>query len=336
MSLDNIKKLVIMGEKVPDKIIENTEVSKRLVNILALAISAILVGACATTSQQSLDDTVKALEREVVQLNSERVNWEARYNAMDDQVLVLKKKLERCQEGDRQDLKVVRLIPGEQQSTLRPVSDTVGYGAPFEAPQSGNRIGKQKKRQVLVLRGNRSYPSGSQVSGQTNAKPSVNSEAFQDLAPDNLGVVKVASEKKDQVMETFNAAYRAYSNRQYDKALTMFSTFVNRYQSHDFADNAIFWRGECYLATGQFFKAIGEFERLLRRYSGSDKRPSSLYRIGFAWDKLGDKDKALEYYFRVVGSHAGTDAARRASRRVSAIQGEGGQASSLMPTAQAR
>jgi tol-pal system protein YbgF len=324
-----------MGVKVPDNKKKNTESAKHLLNVLA--VSAILAGGCATTSHQTLEESIKTLEREVAQLDSERVNWEARNNALDDQVLVLEKKLERCQEGDRQDLKVVRLLSEHEQTTLRaPEPDRQAYAAPFEAGHSGKSSNTQGKRQVLVLRGNRSYASGSQVSGGSNAGKPVSSETFNELGPDNLGVVKGESKNKDQTMETFNTAYRAYSNGQYEQALTLFSKFVHDHQNHDFADNAIFWRGECYLATGQFFKAIGEFERLLRRYSRSDKRPSSLYRIGFAWDKLGDKDKALEYYFRVVGSHAGTDAARRASRRVSAIQGEGGQASSLMPTAQTR
>jgi tol-pal system protein YbgF len=335
MYFDNVKESGIMGEKVPGNKNKNTKSANHLLRVVVVA--AFLAGGCATTSSQTLEKNIETLERELVQLGAERVNWAARNNALDDQVLVLEKKLERCQEEERQDLKVVRLLAGQQQTTVRssePESEI--YIEPLETRHSGNAKKNQGKRQVLVLRGNQSRSSGSQVSARTNNEKPVSSQTFTALGTDNLGVVKVERKNKDKTMETFNTAYRAYTNRQYDQALTVFSKFVHDHPNHDFTDNAIFWRGECYLATGQYFKAIGEFERLLRRYSRSDKRPSSLYRIGFAWDKLGDKDKALEYYFRVVGSHAGTDAARRASRRVSAIQGEGGQASSLMPTAQAR
>ncbi|MCP4676674.1 MAG: tol-pal system protein YbgF [Deltaproteobacteria bacterium] len=184
------------------------------------------------------------------------------------------------------------------------------------------------------MSGRRSKPA---LSSSVGMGP-VGQGGFEELAPDNLGVVSQqgVAGQDDSTMNAFHEAYRNYSNKRYDEALAKFSSFIHDNSQHPYADNAVFWRGECHLAKGKFFKAIGEFERLFRRYPKSEKVPSGLYRAGFAYDQLRDRAKALEYYFRVVDKHPGTDAARRASLRVSAIEGKGGRVSNLLPTAAKR
>ena len=133
-------------------------------------------------------------------------------------------------------------------------------------------------------------------------------------------------------MDDFQKAYRAYSNKDFTVALVVFSRFVKENPDHEYADNAMYWRGECFFGRGKMLKAIGEYERLLRRYPRSDKTASTLYRIGFIYDKLHDRQMASEYYFKVVEMHPGTQAARKASLRVAAIREEKGVSMGLLPT----
>ena len=206
----------------------------------------------------------------------------------------------------------------------------------FEPLQEETKIRKNEKRPQLTLYGKRrqtaQHGSGLGHTRQTIGGPT----GFEGLDPDNLGVVPMEQAPADTAMPAFQSAYRAYSNKKYDEALTGFSAFIRDNPTHNYADNAVFWRGECYLAKAKFFKAIGEFERLQRRFPKSEKRSSGLLRTGFAYDQLGDRSKALEYYFRVVDNHPGSDAARRASMRVSALKGGRARTSKLMSTAEKR
>ena len=216
-------------------------------------------------------------------------------------------------------LKVVRLTEG----SALPARSSVETAPPPEPDDEG-------KRPFLQLAG---APASRRSGGPLPPVPVA--------APgETLGVVPMdgsptAATPQDE-MSSFHEGYRAFSNNRYAEALGLFAHFLKEHPDHQYADNALFWRGESYLAQGKLLKAIGELERLLRRYPRSEKGPSAMYRIGFAYDRLNDREKASEYYFKVVDRYPGTDAARKASRRVAAIKEAGGRQAGLVRTAAQR
>jgi tol-pal system protein YbgF len=292
--------------------------------IAAIACAAVGLSGCATT-KQALEQQVADLERQVVQLKAERTNLTARVSGLDDKLLLYEKRADKCsQQRHERSLEVVRLSPGDEASIAPEVEEQT-----IEQIPEGDG-----KRPVLKIVGSSGY--GASAGGAV---------ARRTVIPvgdgDNLGVVAPGSlpsegETVSGPMVAFQEAYRAYTNGSLDEALGRFSAFLQENPSHGYADNAMFWRGECYLAKGKLFKAIGEYERLVRRFPSSEKKPSALYRVGFAYDKLGDLGKAKEYYFKVVDRHPGTDAARKASRRVAAIREAGGRNAILLPTSAER
>jgi tol-pal system protein YbgF len=298
------------------------------------AVAIFVFTGCGTT-KMALEETITNLEREISRINTERVNLNARSTVLDDQVIVLEKRLEKCETGSRSDqprLKVVRISREDtEEEQLDPA--TITRFAKEDDIKDG-------KRPVLTIKQSPSWSPASTSSSTSNRPRTTPSSTgvFANLAQDNLGVVKGGAQPvvSGDPMQAFQDAYRAYSNRKYDEALSGFSAFLQANPNHGYADNAMFWRGESYLAQGKFFKAVGELERLIKRYSNSDKVASGLYRIGFAYDKLNDRRKAIEYYFRVVDSHPGSDAARRASKRVTVLQGKGRPVGKLVSTAATR
>lgn len=297
----------------------------------ALAVSALLP---ACNHKQEYQDKISELEREITRLRAERANLKARNGALDDRLVVLAKSADECEKNEtRRSLDVVRLAPGNVEP--EPRAETEERSAPAPKIRDG------EKRPVLTLHERRSSPITAPTLGSasTSTGPAIPPAAG--LGADNLGVVPMgagagqtnAAASATGPMEQFNAAYRAYTNKEHDRALASFSTFIRQHPDHGYADNAIFWRGECYLAKGNFLGAIGEFERLMARFPRSEKGPSAMYRIGFAYDQLRDQGRAREYYFRVVEKYPGTDAARRASRRVAALDSAGTRSSSLARTA---
>lgn len=295
----------------------------------------LLAISCASDSG-NLEYKIRNLERELTRLKSERVNLTARATSLDDELVLLKKKLNKCDTPSPAALRIIRLESSELESDspFETIEETPV--TPTAKPSNG------QPRPQLTLVGRQSYSYESRPA--TASRPVVaDSSAFSHLDPDNLGVVHReqtqspgAERSEDGPMELFQSAYRMYTNRQYLPALEQFSSFVQKYPAHDYADNGIFWRGECFLAMGNLFKAIGEFERLMGRYPDSEKIPSCLYRIGFVYDKLRDREKAVEYYFRVVDKYPGSDAARRASRRVAEIDVKTGRGGNLVSTAATR
>lgn len=293
---------------------------------------------CAAHSSKMADEQVRNLEREIARLKSERANLEARAGALDDKVVLLQTKLKKCATDVSPPLQIVKLTPSEGDEANDHISgeDTTAGDYELEPTETA---GPKQKRPVLVL----SERSDARVSSPPSQRrfdadiplPS----GFDAMGADNLGVVSKGSEKPDGAafeMSLFNEAYRAYSNKQPEEALRGFADFIKSNPEHDFADDAVYWRGECYLTQGKFLHAIGEFERLVRRYPSSEKVSSGTYRIGFAYDKLRDYGKAYEYYFEVVEKFPGTDAARRAGSRVAEIKNSMPMGEALLPTSAPR
>ena len=288
---------------------------------------ALSLGAGCASSQQALEKQIEDLELDLTRAKADKANLVAEKSALDDRILLLEKRLERCSgERDQRKLKVVRLKPGEEASALPAAADEKGWGE--ERADEGGRP-------VLKLVGV-GRPAARHATGPAPAPLPAG------VSGDDLGVVSLdgapdpSEPAAGDPMNVFQAAYRAFSNGNHDEALSGFSEFIRDYPEHGYADNAMFWRGEVYLARGELLKAVGELERLVRRYPRSEKAPSALYRIGFAYDKLHDRAKATEYYFKVVERYPGTESARKASQRVAVVTGKRSGSGRLLKTATER
>jgi len=290
---------------------------------------ALLAGGCAE-SRDSLREKIANLERDVLRLKAEKANAVAKTSALDDERVVLEKKIATCDENKHERaLKVVRLKPGDEAERPEPLAELW----PNEKKSDG-------KRPQLTLVG---YSGEDMVASSTMPMaplPRTSTGVPPTFGGDNLGVVAAgtgsAAAAGDGTMEQFQEAYRSYTNARYDEALAGFSKFVAANPSHDYADNALYWRGECLLAQGKLLQAVGEYERLATRYPRSEKAPAVFLRIGFVYDKLGDLEKASDYYFKVVDGYPGSEEARKASQRVAAIQESRGRAFGVTKTSAKR
>jgi tol-pal system protein YbgF len=294
--------------------------------LVAALAAALALGGCGET-RSALRKKLGALENEIMRLRADKANAIAKSAALDDERVVLAKKVDACDEKKRErSLKIVRLTPEEEAAPI----DQAGEPWPAE-PRA-----RDDKRPVLTLVGRGGVDPYAVAPAPLPQGPSGVPPAY---GGDNLGVVAEGAPSAagaDGSMDQFQEAYRAYTNQQYEAALAGFSRFVAAQPGHDYADNALFWRGECLLAEGKQLQAVGEYERLLSRYPRSEKAPAALLRIGFVYDKLNDLEKASDYYFKVVDGYPGSDEARKASQRVAAIQEARGRALAVTPTSAKR
>jgi tol-pal system protein YbgF len=108
----------------------------------------------------------------------------------------------------------------------------------------------------------------------------------------------------------YDAALALVNARQYDRALDALAAFLVRYPDHPYADNAMYWRGECYFAKGDYLHASEQFEGTLVRFPAGSKAPDALLRLGMSHQKLGNPAKAKECFDRLAQAYPKSEAAR--------------------------
>jgi tol-pal system protein YbgF len=109
----------------------------------------------------------------------------------------------------------------------------------------------------------------------------------------------------------YDSALALVNAHQYDQALDAFAAFLVRWPDHPNADNAMYWRGECYYAKGEFARAAEEFEGATLRFPLGNKVPDCLLKLGLCQQKLGNAEKAKGYFDRLARDYPRSDAARR-------------------------
>jgi tol-pal system protein YbgF len=109
----------------------------------------------------------------------------------------------------------------------------------------------------------------------------------------------------------YDAALSLVNGHQYDQALDAFAAFLVRWPDHPNADNAMYWRGECYYAKGEYARAAEEFEGATLRFPLGNKVPDCLLKLGLCQQKLGNQEKAKSYFDRLSHDFPRSEAARR-------------------------
>ena len=108
----------------------------------------------------------------------------------------------------------------------------------------------------------------------------------------------------------YEAALALVNARQYDRALDALAAFLVKYPDHPYADNAMYWRGECYFAKGDYLHASEQFEGTVTRFPAGNKAPDALLKLGMSHQKLGNPAKAKECFDRLAHAYPQSEAAR--------------------------
>ena len=112
----------------------------------------------------------------------------------------------------------------------------------------------------------------------------------------------------------YDGALALVKRKQYDKALEAFAGFLVRHPDDANADNAMYWRGECFFAKGEFARAAEEFSGLIARFPQGNKVPDAMLKLAMAQIKLGDRAKANETFSQLRKQYPSSDATRKIPR----------------------
>jgi tol-pal system protein YbgF len=110
----------------------------------------------------------------------------------------------------------------------------------------------------------------------------------------------------------YQAAYSDVAAGRYNLAREAFQDYLKHYPDTEVSDNAQYWIGECYYATGDFAGAIPEFEKVVKDYPKGDKVPPALLKIGLCYSRLKNTAEANRTYRTLIQKYPKSPEAGRA------------------------
>jgi tol-pal system protein YbgF len=124
-------------------------------------------------------------------------------------------------------------------------------------------------------------------------------------------------------------ALDSLKNGKYPDAIGQLQQFLKTYPKSDLADNAQYWLGETYYASGDFSSAASAFRALLDQWPSSSKAPDALLQLGYSQYELKQYADARATLAQVSQKFPGSSAAQQAQDRLRQMSaGSGGGAGS--------
>ncbi|MDA1000068.1 MAG: tol-pal system protein YbgF [bacterium] len=115
----------------------------------------------------------------------------------------------------------------------------------------------------------------------------------------------------------FNEAVRVLEKeKSFPRARLLLQRFIEKYPTHELADDAQYLIGESYFAEKNYERAILSYNKVQVDYANGDKAPDALLKEALSFLSLGDKASARELLERVGRKYPGSDAARNALERL--------------------
>lgn len=121
-----------------------------------------------------------------------------------------------------------------------------------------------------------------------------------------------------------NQAYDAAVNlvlkeKNYDKAIPAFQSFVKQYPTSSYAPNAHYWLGQLLFNKGDKAGAKAQFQTLVSKFPKSPKRADALLKLGMLSQLEGKKAEAKAFYEQVVKGYPNTSPAQLAQQSLSKL-----------------
>jgi len=256
-------------------------------------------------------------------------------SAEERQLAQLSESLSKVQ--DESDLYAKRLTSADLEAAAQPPPSPAGKNGPVKAPSqravslapdgaeqmqaSGETSGTVsddpedtaprpsiKVQGIPGMRGRRGGPQTGGLQQVDDPSPDDNGGSS---GPAIQGGGAKPSALDPEAKKAYDGAIALVNGKQYAQALDAFAAFLVKWPDHPNADNATYWRGECYFAQGEYAKAVEQFEGVVTRFPLGNKVPDALLKLGLAQDKLGNPQKAKEAYQRLQRDFPRSEATRR-------------------------
>lgn len=121
-------------------------------------------------------------------------------------------------------------------------------------------------------------------------------------------------------------AYEAAVNliledRDYDKAIPAFQTFIQQFPDSQYAANAHYWLGQLLFNQQNWEGAKQEFAVVVERFTDSTKRADSILKLGIIAERQGNAALAAQLFNQVVNQYPDSSARKLADNRLAQTGG---------------
>jgi tol-pal system protein YbgF len=122
----------------------------------------------------------------------------------------------------------------------------------------------------------------------------------------------------------YKAARSKWSSSDWEACVDRLGEFLQTYPSSAYADDAAYWRADCYFHQGDYKKAILRFDDVVSRYPTGNKAADALYREGESLVRLGPgyNTAARKAFQRVLAEYPDSDRAIEAKQQLELLETE--------------
>ena len=132
-------------------------------------------------------------------------------------------------------------------------------------------------------------PPGEETGGEP---PPVENEEEKSPLPPNLSP-----------QEIYNMAYADYLKGNFALAIDGFKIYLDNFSQSPFADNALYWIGECHFSQKEYEDAISRYNQLILNYPLGDKVPAAYLHKGISLMEMDRKEEALSVFKLMVSKY---------------------------------
>ncbi|HYC59468.1 MAG TPA: tol-pal system protein YbgF [Thermoanaerobaculia bacterium] len=161
-------------------------------------------------------------------------------------------------------------------------------------------------------------------SGATGSQPVVTEEPRRAESP-SLQMAAPAQQPQRalvgaQLANDYREAIMLFGRGRHADARRAFQAVFDSESAGDLADNALFWIGETYFATGDYTNAVKHYTRVVNEFSDQNKAPDAMFKIALAQERTGDLALARRTLQQVIEKYPYSSTASSAKAELARIR----------------
>ncbi len=287
----------------------------RVANRLLLGTMALIsAGGCAA---RAADEARAAeLERTVEKLRAQNAAYARQSEELENRVFILTDQAEsRKVNAERMAapaLPTLVLRPGAPGATAAEPAAAPSFPGDANVEYAGEAARIGTRRPMLRLQGGKTSLS---LTSDAPTIPLMASTETVGPAPPPLASALVS----EGPHALYRQALAELRSGQHERAVAGFRRFVTQYPSHDFADNAQYWLGECFYDRKDYGAALREFRLVVERFPQGNKAPDALLKVGFSYLLVGNAQAGRQALGELVKAYPHHESAGLAAAKLSEL-----------------
>ncbi|MFB6263711.1 MAG: tol-pal system protein YbgF, partial [Bradymonadaceae bacterium] len=114
----------------------------------------------------------------------------------------------------------------------------------------------------------------------------------------------------------YEMALAKFRSKEYAVALKGFERFVAEGPPDNYADNGLYWIGECHYGLEDYREAIEHFQRVLDEEPGGNKVPAAMLKMAMAYRRIGKPGKMKSVLQKLTKRYPDTHAGQLGEQKL--------------------